>query len=376
MIRKKCCDCNYLFLPSKWESNRLRCNDCKKIWDSRDLDECAREQKQALQAIRDDWDAEDAKNERLRMNTKEKLTPELMVTAKILGKVIEDSLLVYDCHESQGVLIAIECLQSNITPFEFSEMYDMVANKRCKKSARMLAEFKSMPNCSYEFTQRDGDGSILILTENGKEHTFSCIWEEVKVEPFTKTKNGELKDNYATPRKRMQMLSARVISDAIRVIAPEINAGLYTPEEMEDLAEDIPTNTKSEPKISDFVNSTDKLIIGDENLDGKGIDFDKRLEKNQKSDLEEEKKETIRKLDADIEAKKVESKKEMEEKAKLKNKQSDLDLSVIPVGKQKGEKWTEMPLANLKAALRVVGEGNKISEDYRSFIEAEIEAKS
>ena len=43
------------------------------------------------------------------------------------------------------------------------------------------------------------------------------------------------KDNWATPRSRMQMLWARVVSDGVRTMAPEICSGIYTPEETADI---------------------------------------------------------------------------------------------------------------------------------------------
>ena len=43
----------------------------------------------------------------------------------------------------------------------------------------------------------------------------------------------ELKAQWATNRGRMQMMAARVVSDGIRAIMPEVNEGRYTPEEFD-----------------------------------------------------------------------------------------------------------------------------------------------
>jgi hypothetical protein len=55
-----------------------------------------------------------------------------------------------------------------------------------------------------------------------------------------------LKSKYATPRSRKTMLWARVISEGIKAIAPEVNFGQYTTEELEDIADSVST-TEAKP---------------------------------------------------------------------------------------------------------------------------------
>lgn len=99
----------------------------------------------------------------------------------------------------------------------------------------------------YKVVQRDSDAAKIEITIAGQTQAFALTWQEAQEEPFTKGKGGKIKDNWATPRSRMQMLWARVVSDGVRVMAPQVVCGGYTPEEISDFDE-LPAGGNGAPK--------------------------------------------------------------------------------------------------------------------------------
>jgi len=75
-----------------------------------------------------------------------------------------------------------------------------------------------------------------------------------------KSKNDELKFNWSTPRKRKQMLWARLVSDVVRAIAPQVVKGIYTPEEVADFDKPLKPEKEINPdEAAGMVAQVDKL---------------------------------------------------------------------------------------------------------------------
>jgi Txe/YoeB family toxin of Txe-Axe toxin-antitoxin module len=142
------------------------------------------------------------------------------------GQILARSGLLGIANEAQGFLVACTCKQTGISFIEFKQTYHIINNQLSKRSDKMQADFQKAGG-TVEIIQKDSNGSVVKLTHGKTSYTSRCIWEEIKNEPFAKTKN------YETPRKRMQMMWARAISDGVRTVWPEAVAGVYTPEEVE-----------------------------------------------------------------------------------------------------------------------------------------------
>lgn len=142
-----------------------------------------------------------------------------------------------------GFVVAMTCLCEGITPIDFGRTYHLIQGKPSMRSDAMLAEFRKSGG-SHKVIRRDADECSVELTWKGASVPFSLTWAECEKEDFSRARDdrGNIlwdkpKDNYAYPRKRMQMMWARVISDGVRTLTPEIVAGVYTPEETEDFIE-------------------------------------------------------------------------------------------------------------------------------------------
>lgn len=175
------------------------------------------------------------------------------------------------CNPDQGTAIALTCLCEGLTPLEFVRRYHWIPGKGPSMRAdSMLSEFrlnkggkykvveKSSRRAAIEFTDVDGNFYACDLT---LRRALLSRWPWAKIDKAAKTigwlaaniKVGELyaanvgedeifrtmqphfKDNWGTEFDWANMLLARLISESLRYIQPELVAGVYTPEEMEDV---------------------------------------------------------------------------------------------------------------------------------------------
>jgi hypothetical protein len=163
------------------------------------------------------------------------------------------------CSPEQGQAIMLACLCDGITPFDFSRKYHMIQGRPTMKAGAMLAEFHRQGG-KHEILQRSAEGASVKLTIDGEEYVSTLTWEDAQKEDFVMSKpdrdgNRDIKDNYRYPRKRMQMLWARVISDGVEALRPSIRNGLYTPEEVGDIidAEFRPVSEPPKPSAASVV---------------------------------------------------------------------------------------------------------------------------
>jgi hypothetical protein len=165
-----------------------------------------------------------------------------------LGQAIYRSGM-FGCESpAQGNVMAMECMARRQPPLSLAERYNVIKGKLSMKADAMLAGFRALGG-KTKVIKRTEDEACIELRLDGEKERFRFTWEEAQREPFiyngkeadvlAKMEAGKtpaLKPKYATPRSRMQMLWARVVSDAVRTMAPEVCAGTYTPEEQADIA--------------------------------------------------------------------------------------------------------------------------------------------
>jgi len=178
---------------------------------------------------------------------------------KTVGRSLAMSGAFGGITESQGELIALESAVRKCPPLKLREAYHFICGQLAVKSERMLANF-NLSGGRHRWLSRTAEVCELEITDrDGNKSTFRLTWEEAKAEPFVwaSIKKGDVKEDdivellskgdvkeiakkiklkpkYATPRSRTQMLSARVVSDAVRAVFPAACEGSYTPEEVAD----------------------------------------------------------------------------------------------------------------------------------------------
>uniref|UniRef100_A0A6M3KX87 Uncharacterized protein n=1 Tax=viral metagenome TaxID=1070528 RepID=A0A6M3KX87_9ZZZZ len=169
-----------------------------------------------------------------------------------LGKAIMHSEMFGCTNASQGKILALECAARKAPPMSLAERYHIIKGKLSMKADAMLADFRTKVGGSHHVNARTPQAAEIQLSRGDETQLFRLTWEEAQQEPFVylgaestvveKLANGKqgdltIKPKYRTPRSRMQMLWARVVSDGVRAMAPEVVAGYYTPEEVSDFAE-------------------------------------------------------------------------------------------------------------------------------------------
>lgn len=180
--------------------------------------------------MRDDLNGAKPKTPTTAIATYAKFKDPLEAVAK-LGIAFAESAM-FGCHnKSQGQVLALACLTEGRSPIEIKRKYHLIGGNLSMRADAMLAEFRRLGG-KHKIIERSPDRAAVELVHEGQLYEFEFTWEEAQGEDYTKTKSGDLKDNWSTPRRRMQMMWCRLISDSIRAVCPEVCAGQYTPEEL------------------------------------------------------------------------------------------------------------------------------------------------
>jgi hypothetical protein len=159
--------------------------------------------------------------------------------AKVLGaKNPAEGLLVYKLISEIGLVAA-------------TERYSLMMGTLGKRAHAIAADFLKAGG-SYRVVRRDPECAELVASfGETKNMTFKFSWDDAQKEPFVyagppKEQKQELakpvekrtlKDKYATPRSRTQMLWARVISEMGQTLCPQACEGMYPPEVIADFDE-------------------------------------------------------------------------------------------------------------------------------------------
>jgi hypothetical protein len=136
---------------------------------------------------------------------------------------------VFNCQkDEQGNMIALECLATRKTPFDFKREFHLVNGSLTMRSDAMLAGYRTRGG-KVIWKQFDSTAAIGVWKYDGNECEIGFTTEDAKIAGLLPAKPGSgwAKDPSA-------MLRARCISKAIRMLAPEVVAGLYSPEEAAD----------------------------------------------------------------------------------------------------------------------------------------------
>lgn len=165
---------------------------------------------------------------------------------KSLGSDIAKSQM-FGCESTaQGNIFALACIVSGRDPLSLPMEYHLMKGKLTLRADAMLGRL-SKAGGKYEVVEHSPDAAEVKMEFKGRKFHQRFTWEEAQQEPFVYEGKGivkllkegkrdqlVLKDNYATPRRRMQQMWCRVISDGVRVVAPELVTGVYTGEETAD----------------------------------------------------------------------------------------------------------------------------------------------
>lgn len=155
-----------------------------------------------------------------------------------LGEIIATSGMFGCTKVEQGQVLALQCMTERKAPLEMAKTYHVIEGKLSMRADAMLAKFQ-MSGGTVQWKRRDDKVVEAVFSLRGSSLPFRATLEEFITNGVATGRDGKMKDNWRKfPR---QMLTARVISEAVRLLAPEVVFGVYTPEEITD-------NSPSEPR--------------------------------------------------------------------------------------------------------------------------------
>lgn len=156
---------------------------------------------------------------------------------KVMGSMIAESGMFGCQKHEQGMVLAMQCLAEGKAPLELAKTYHIVEGKLSMRADAMLGRFLTTGG-KVKWLERGNEKVSANFSHGDNENVLiEATLEDMKKNGVAMDKTGKyLKANWQKfPR---QMLTARVISEGVRLLAPQLIAGVYTPEEVQDFTND------------------------------------------------------------------------------------------------------------------------------------------
>lgn len=167
--------------------------------------------------------------------------------AAALGTWISKSGLFGCSNLEQGTLLALQCIVERKAPLDLAKLYHIIGGKLSLRADAMLGLYRERGG-KVRWLQFDAKAASACWIYEGNEVVISYTREDATLAGLLPAKVGGMWAKYPA-----EMLRARLISKSVRMLAPEVCAGVYTPEEVEDFR----TPVVSAPTVLLAVSSTE-----------------------------------------------------------------------------------------------------------------------
>ncbi|MFO0202622.1 MAG: hypothetical protein ACK528_05780 [Alphaproteobacteria bacterium] len=163
-----------------------------------------------------------------------------MAAVAQLGEQFFKSQIMRVSTPGDGAVLALTCICEGITPLEFVRTYHIIEGRPSMRADAMAAKFLAAGG-SIEWHEIGEAGKPASATFTfGRQSIPMAFSLDDARRMLGKTKDGQ--DVIDKPNSNWQkdpgaMLRARLVSKAVRILAPHIVVGVYTPEELQDVAE-------------------------------------------------------------------------------------------------------------------------------------------
>jgi len=142
-----------------------------------------------------------------------------MQAIKTLGAAIFKSGIFGVDKPEIGEVLAMQCLAERKSPLELARTYHFIEGKLAIKSDALLAKFQ-MAGGTVTWTTRTDKLVVATFSNKGSSVEIVAAFEDFEKKGIVFGKDGKtLKDNWRKWPK--QMLTARAISEGVRLVAPE-----------------------------------------------------------------------------------------------------------------------------------------------------------
>lgn len=151
-----------------------------------------------------------------------------MEAAEQLGQWITRSGMFGADRPEQGNLLALQCLVERKAPLEMAKHYHVIQGRLSLRADAMLALYRERGG-KVVWKQFDANGARAQWVYDGNDLELAYTAEDAKAAGFLPARAGS-----GWAKFPAEMMRARLISKAVRMLAPEVCTGSYTPEEIAD----------------------------------------------------------------------------------------------------------------------------------------------
>lgn len=186
-----------------------------------------------------------------------------MAAATQLGEWICRSGMFGADRPEQGNLLALQCIVERKPPLELAKHYHVIQGRLSLRADAMLALYRERGG-KVVWKQFDAAGARAQWIYDGNDIELAYTADDAKAAGFLPARGGS-----GWAKFPAEMMRARLISKAVRMLCPEVVTGTYTPEEIADFAqpspvqvlatqpqakavdvEVVPTTASDEPKLT------------------------------------------------------------------------------------------------------------------------------
>ena len=155
-------------------------------------------------------------------------------SVKQLGDWIAHSGMFGATKPEQGYVLALECIASRMTPLTWKKSNHLIGGNITMKSESMLAGLMDA-GWDIDWIQFDAIAAIADFSKGVKKVRVAFTSDDAKQAGLLPAKAGS-----GWAKFPAEMLRARVISKATRMLDPRITQGRYSPEEIADFSSPSP----------------------------------------------------------------------------------------------------------------------------------------
>ena len=174
-----------------------------------------------------------------------------MSAIKTLGRSIFLSGIFGLDKPEQGEILAMQCMVEKKSPLELARTYHFIQGQLAIRADALLAKFHQAGG-SVDWTERTDEKVRATFRKGTASADIVADMKEYVGNGTALGKDKQLKDNWKKWPRRM--LTARAISEGVRLIAPECCFGTYTVEEFD------PPASRSYNHVSHPAVTLDELI--------------------------------------------------------------------------------------------------------------------
>lgn len=153
-----------------------------------------------------------------------------MSAIKTLGRSIFLSGIFGLDKPEQGEILAMQCMVEKKSPLELARTYHFIQGQLAIRADALLAKFHQAGG-SVDWTERTDEKVKATFRKGTASADIVADMKEYVGNGTALGKDKQLKDNWKKWPRRM--LTARAISEGVRLIAPECCFGTYTVEELD-----------------------------------------------------------------------------------------------------------------------------------------------